>query len=47
MKDLRAKLIMKLQASKSDEKVVSVIKNVLSSYTKEEINEFINKINVL
>ena len=47
MKDLRAKLIMKLQASKSDEEVVSVIKNVLSSYTKEEINEFINEINVL
>lgn len=47
MKDLRAKLILQLQACKSDNEVVSVIKNVLSSYTKEEINEFINKINVL
>lgn len=47
MKELRAKLILQLQACKSDNEVINVIKNVLSSYTKEEINEFINKINVL
>lgn len=44
MKDLRAKLILQLQASKSDEEVVSVIKNVLSSYPKDDIDKFIHDI---
>lgn len=44
MKELRAKLILQFQACKSDEEVVPVIKNVLSSYTKEEIEKFIHYI---